>query len=239
LGNNLKLLAELQIIDLKLDSRNSEKEEFLKELAVLDEKLEAARGGISVKQAEMDELELGKKELEGNLDAETDNIARSEVRLKDIKTQKEYQAVSKEIAAAKKIKAELEEQLLQKIARIDELKAEIAAMEVALKSLEENIDSRKLEAQQKIDAIEAGINADIAGRESMLGEIQPSLLKRYAMLRAKRQGLAVVEARNGSCLGCNMNLPPQVYNDLYKTENLVTCPHCQRMLFLRQDEELG
>jgi predicted nucleic acid-binding Zn-ribbon protein len=239
LGNNLKLLAELQIIDLKLDSRNSEKEEFLKELAVLDEKLEAARGGISVKQAEMDELELGKKELEGNLDAETDNIARSEVRLKDIKTQKEYQAVSKEIAAAKKIKAELEEQLLQKIARIDELKAEIAAMEVALKYLEENIDSRKLEAQQKIDAIEAGINADIAGRESMLGEIQPSLLKRYAMLRAKRQGLAVVEARNGSCLGCNMNLPPQVYNDLYKTENLVTCPHCQRMLFLRQDEELG
>jgi predicted nucleic acid-binding Zn-ribbon protein len=238
LGKNLKLLAELQIIDLKLDNRNCEKEELLKELSGLDEKLEAARGDISVKKTEMDEIELGKKELEENLDAETDNIARSEVRLKDIKTQKEYQAVSKEISAAKKVKAELEEQLLQKITRVDELKAEITAMEEALKSLEENIDSRRAETQQKIDEIESGISVDIAGRDSMAGDIQPSLLKRYAMLREKRQGLAVVEARNGSCLGCNMNLPPQIYNNLYKTENIVTCPHCQRLLFLRQDDEL-
>jgi predicted nucleic acid-binding Zn-ribbon protein len=238
LGKNLKLLAELQIIDLKLDNRNCEKEELLKELSGLDEKLEAARGDISVKKTEMDEIELGKKELEENLDAETDNIARSEVRLKDIKTQKEYQAVSKEISAAKKVKAELEEQLLQKITRVDELKAEITAMEEAQKSLEENIDSRRAETQQKIDEIESGISVDIAGRDSMAGDIQPSLLKRYAMLREKRQGLAVVEARNGSCLGCNMNLPPQIYNNLYKTENIVTCPHCQRLLFLRQDDEL-
>ncbi len=238
MGKNLKLLAELQIIDLKLDNRNSEKEKLLKEISGLDEKLEAARADITVKRAEMDEIELGKKELEENLESETDNIARSEVRLKEIKTQKEYQAVSKEVSAAKKVKAELEEQILQKITRVDELNAEITTMDEALKSLEENIDSRKAETQQKIDEIESGISADIAGRESMVDDIQPSLMKRYAMLREKRQGLAVVEARNGSCLGCNMNLPPQIYNNLYKTENIVTCPHCQRLLFLRQDDGL-
>jgi predicted nucleic acid-binding Zn-ribbon protein len=238
LGNSLKVLAELQIIDLKLDNRNCEKEGFLKELSALEEKLEVARGDISIKQAEMEEIEQAKREQEENLDAEADNISRSEVRLKDIKTQKEYQAVSKEVSAAKKIKAELEDQILQKIGRIDELKAEIAVMEESLKSLEDNIESCKSETRQKIDEIEAAISADISDRESMVSDIQPSLLKRYSMLRERRQGLAVVEARNGSCLGCNMNLPPQVYNDLYKTGNLVTCPHCQRLLFLRQDEDL-
>ena len=47
----------------------------------------------------------------------------------------------------------------------------------------------------------------------------------------------IAEARNGSCLGCNMNLPPQVFNSLYKVDNLVVCPHCQRMLFLRPQAE--
>ncbi len=238
MGNNLKLLAELQIIDLKLDNLKHEKENFAKELAGLDEKLESASGDIALKQAEMEEVENEKNELENNLATETDNITRSEVRLKDIKTQKEYQAVSKEIAAAKKIKAELEEQLLQKIGRIDELKTEITAMEEALKSLEENIGNSKNETTKKIEEIENAMNADVSSRESMIGSIQPALMKRYAMLRERRQGLAVVEAKNGSCLGCNMNLPPQVYNDLYKTENLVTCPHCQRMLFMRRDNEI-
>lgn len=238
MGNNLKLLAELQIIDLKLDNLKNEKENFARELAGLDEKLESASGDIALKQAEMEEVENEKNELENNLATETDNITRSEVRLKDIKTQKEYQAVSKEIAAAKKIKAELEEQLLQKIGRIDELKTEITAMEEALKSLEENIGNSKNETIKKIEEIENAMNADVSSRESMIGSIQPALMKRYAMLRERRQGLAVVEAKNGSCLGCNMNLPPQVYNDLYKTENLVTCPHCQRMLFMRRDIDI-
>ncbi len=236
MGNNLKLLQELQEIDLRLDAWHGQKQAFLREIVVLEEKLEAAQGVISGKQAEMNEIEQEKKELEENLDAESDNITRSEVRLKDIKTQKEYQAVSKEVSAAKKIKVELEEQLLQKIARLEELKAEIEALEENMKLLAENTVSQKSEIQEKIDKLEGSINADIAERESIIHNIQPSLLNRYAMLRERRQGLAVVEARNGSCLGCNMNLPPQVYNNLFHAESLISCPHCQRLLFLRSQE---
>ena len=56
-----------------------------------------------------------KRGLEENFTAESENIVRSEAHLKEIKTQKEYQAVSKEISGAKKLTAELEEQILQKI----------------------------------------------------------------------------------------------------------------------------
>ncbi len=237
MGKTMKLLEDLQVIDLKLDAWHGEKNGLLGETTALEEQLETERGSIAAKQAEMSEVEQGKRELEENLAAETDNIARSEVRLKDIKTQKEYQAVSKEISAAKKITAELEEQVLQKISRMDELRSEIEAMEANLKLLEENISSRKTEILDKIEKLEESIHADVAERDSMIKGIQPALLSRYTKLRERRQGLAVVEAKNGSCLGCNMNLPPQVYNNLFSTENLITCPHCQRMLFLRRQDD--
>lgn len=237
MGNNLKFLEELQAIDLKLDAFQSEKQGLLKELLALDEKLEAAKSAISLKQDELNGIEQEKTGLEENLASESDSIYRSETRLKEIKTQKEYQAVSKEIAAAKKIKVELEEQILQKIARLDELKAETEAMEGNLTLLEENFNTQRSEINEKIEELEKNSSTDIADRESLVKSIQPSLLNRYTMLRERRQGLAVVEARNGSCLGCNMNLPPQVYNNLFKAENLITCPHCQRLLYLRQQDE--
>ncbi len=238
MGNNLKFLEELQAIDLKLDAFQSERLGFQKQLLDLDEKLGVARDALSAKQDELNTVEQEKTALEDNLAAESESINRSEIRLKEIKTQKEYQAVSKEISAARKIKADLEEQLLQKIARIDELKVEIDALESDLSMLGQNIESQKSEIQKKVEELEISSSTDIAERESLVKSIQPALLNRYTKLRERRQGLAVAEARNGSCLGCNMNLPPQVYNNLYNADNLITCPHCQRLLYLRQQDEI-
>jgi predicted nucleic acid-binding Zn-ribbon protein len=236
LGKNMKLLEKLQQIDRGLDAWCSEKEKFLKEIAVLQERLEASNAVVSAKQIEVNDMDEERKALEENLTAESDNIAKSEARLKEIKTQKEYQAVSKEISAAKKIVAELEEQALQKVTQIDELKVEIEALQENLKLLEENTASQAAEIQGKIENLEASISVDMTERELMVTSLNPSLLNRYTKLREKRQGLAVVEAKNGSCLGCNMNLPPQVYNNLFHGEDLISCPHCQRLLFLRQQD---
>jgi uncharacterized protein len=235
LGKNLKLLEELQGIDLKLDTWHGEKDTLLREIEGLEQKLGAILESIAVKNAEMTAVEADKLELEASLTAEAENIDKSETRLRDIKTQKEYQAVSKEIATAKKLKAEMEEQLLQKIALADELKALITEMEENSRAMADNVAAQKTEIQVKIEQLEAGIAVDIDARQSAIKHLPASVMKRYSMLREKRQGLAVVEARNGSCLGCNMNLPPQVYNNLFKADSLIACPHCQRLLYLRQE----
>lgn len=236
MGNNMKVLQELQEIDLRLDAWAMEKAALVRDIAGLDEKIAGAQGSISSKQAELDEAEREKTDLEANMEAEFENISRSEVRLKEIKTQKEYQAVSKEVTSAKKIKAELEEQLIEKIARMEEIKAEVDKMGENLNFLTDNAGSQKSEIEDKIKSIDQLVGEYRSERETIIARVQPSLLNRYTMLRQKRQGIAVVEARNGSCLGCNMNLPPQVYNNLFHADNLISCPHCQRLLFLRPQE---
>jgi uncharacterized protein len=237
LGKNVRILAQLQEIDLRIDNSHGEKQGLLDQISSLDARAEELKQMISSQVSELEIVEQEKRELEVNQDAESDAISRSETRLRDIKTQKEYQAVSKEIAAAKKVKGELDEQVLQKATRGEELKAVIAEKEKELEEFERNSTGQKSELQTKIEQLDGDINNDLVVREAAVKEISPSMMKRYLMLREKRQGLAIVEAKGGSCLGCNMNLPPQVYNSLFKAENLVSCPHCQRMLFLRQEPD--
>jgi len=237
LGKNVRILAQLQEIDLKIDSSRGEMQALLDEIHSLEARAEEMRQAISGQITELDGIEDEKRALEENLAAEADAINRSEARLRDIKTQKEYQAVSKEIAAAKKVKSDLEEQVLQRITRGDELKVIISDKENVLREFDSNSSVLKGELQGKIERLEADIAEVAAAREATAKDVSPSMMKRYLMLREKRQGVAIVEARSGSCLGCNMNLPPQLFNSLYKADNLVACPHCQRLLFLRQEGE--
>jgi uncharacterized protein len=49
--------------------------------------------------------------------------------------------------------------------------------------------------------------------------------------------VAVVEAKEGNCMGCNMHLPPQLYNTLFRADDVITCPHCQRILVMLAELE--
>jgi len=237
LRKSLQILDELQEIDLKIDSFKGEREGMLQEQALLDAKVAEAESVVAMKNAELATLEEEKLGLEESMAMEVENIARSEGRIKEIKTQKEYQAVSKEITAARKQKAEMEEQILRKIGRMDELKGEIGGLEENLAELRGNIAEQKSEVQTRIDKLDEGIGQDMATREEIVKSLSPAIIRRYTLLREQRRGLAVAVARGGGCLGCNMNLPPQLYNSLFRCDDLVTCPHCQRMLVLRQEEK--
>lgn len=235
--NNLKLLGELQEIDLKIDLLHGEKDTLLGEIAALEHSVVEARNVIAEKGAEAVSLEDAKKTLEESLAVESENIVRSEARLKEIKTQKEYQAVSKEISSAKKLTVELEEQILQKVGQLEELQKVLAEKQENLNALEVNIAAQQSEVQAKVDTLEAEIAAGVAAKDAAVKGLPASIMKRYYRLREQRRGLAVVEAKDGSCLGCNMNLPPQLYNSLFRGDDVITCPHCQRMLILRQETE--
>jgi predicted nucleic acid-binding Zn-ribbon protein len=69
----------------------------------------------------------------------------------------------------------------------------------------------------------------------LLNQLPVTLRKRYLLLMERRGGVAVVEARNGACLGCHMHLPPQMYNSLFTLQEVQSCPHCSRLLFVRNE----
>jgi predicted nucleic acid-binding Zn-ribbon protein len=233
LKNRLDLLEQLQEIDLQVDVLKTAQNNLHTDMNGIARALDDAREGLAGLQARAAQLEKDKIELEASHATELVNIQRSETNMKEIKTNKEYQAVGREIAAARKQVTELEEQVLQKITQLDELNTEIAGCQETLAELEENTEQRRSEKQVEIDKVQQDIDADCVRRDVITKELPANVVKRYDNLRAQRRGHAVAVARDGFCQGCNMHLPPQLYNSLFKCEELITCPHCQRMLILK------
>jgi predicted nucleic acid-binding Zn-ribbon protein len=64
-----------------------------------------------------------------------------------------------------------------------------------------------------------------------------ALLKRYEFINQRRNGGAIAEVRQGVCTGCHMNILPQQFIDLQKGEEILQCPHCQRILYWLGDDE--
>jgi predicted nucleic acid-binding Zn-ribbon protein len=234
LKKRLDLLEQLQEIDQQVDILKASQSGLQADLNGITVALGTSRESLAALKTRAVQLEAGKSELEVSHAAELENIRRSETNMKEIKTNKEYQAVGREIAAARKQVTELEEQVLQKITQLEELSAEITTCEADLVQLEQNTDLRSREKQSEIDKVQQDIDGDCQRREAITKELPANLVKRYNNLRDQRRGQALAVARDGFCQGCNMHLPPQLYNSLFKGDELHTCPHCQRVLILKQ-----
>lgn len=232
----LELLRELQELDRTLRQARQKREVLESEQAVLEADLDRVKAMVATLDASLEELRDQAGDLNQALSVEQENILKAESRLPAIKTQKEYVAVLKEIDTAKKLTKDLED-------RAQETADELAALE---KDREEKA-AEYAEASSRVEARKQEISADLgefdqtlgAGegrRNELLGGLPVPLRKRYQLLLDRRQGIAVVEARNGTCLGCNMHLPPQLFNSLFTASEVQSCPHCNRLLYLETAE---
>lgn len=233
----LDMLEELQEVDQLIDTLKSTQSALQAELGGINQGVDAAREEVKLLEASLSQLESEKGDLEATHAAELENIARSETNMKEIKTNKEFQAVGREITAARKQVADIEEQLLQKINQIEELSTDLAAKKSRCDELAENSAQRVAAKQAEIDKIQSDIDADTVRRENVAKGLPASLVKKFTILREQRRGHALAIARDGYCMGCNMHLPPQLYNNLYKYEELLSCPHCQRILILKLQQQ--
>jgi predicted nucleic acid-binding Zn-ribbon protein len=105
------------------------------------------------------------------------------------------------------------------------------------------LSKREKEAQEEIGELEKEIETvdSIVGklrqdRERMLTDVSPDMKERYNILIEKRGGLAVVNVKNGTCLGCFMNIPPQLFIEVMKKSEALTCPSCNRILCYEEEE---
>ncbi|MBW4057070.1 MAG: hypothetical protein HIU83_17095 [Proteobacteria bacterium] len=233
----LEMLEELQEVDQRIDAYKAAQNGLQAELNGINHGVDSSREEVVALESSLAHFESEKGGLEAIHSAELENIARSETNMKEIKTNKEFQAVGREITAARKQVADIEEQLLQKIGQIEEVSRGLAEKKSLCEELAENSAQRIVAKQAEIDKIQSDIDADIVRRESIVKDMPSSLVKRFTILREQRRGQALAVARDGYCMGCNMHLPPQLYNNLYKYEELLTCPHCQRILILKLQQQ--
>lgn len=230
--NKMNLLKDLQEIDQEISSIEATRQGYRNELDDFEAAATRVQGMIDQLTEEVTLLQQAEAELQQGLLKERDNVGRVEARLPEIQTQKEYVAVLKEIDIAKKANKDVEEQMLAKQQEVAVLEADLKEKQEELSAIQEKSEARGAELAKSLADSEEILLKRTQTRESVASELPVSLLRKYHTLFKRRGGLALALASNGACLGCHMQLPPQQYNKLLKIEEIQTCPHCNRILYV-------
>jgi len=231
LREKLKALEELQQIDLEMN-------EIQGDLAVLPARRAEVEGAVGVarkaweqEQARLDANERERRQLESLLAMERDKVKKWEGRLGEIRTPREYAALSREIDIAKKTNDGQSEQ-------VRELTAQAAEIHKALDAKEEELSEREAGAQAAVEEIEkkkAAADEKLrvldARRAEAVKQVDPGLLAKYENIKRRRAGVAVAPVVGMTCKGCHRNVPPQLAITLQKANSIETCPNCHRIIY--------
>lgn len=232
----VEVLRELQGVDQELSEVRRKSQKLEAELAELEAELQRVAGMGGSLAATLEQLQGERRELDQALAVEQENIKRAEGRLPGIKTQKEYVAVLKEIDTAKKLNKELQDRIKAKDEELAAVERDKGEKDADLAQTTARVDARRAEIDAERSGYDQTLNQGGGRREGLLGQLSPVLRKRYQTLIDRRGGIAIVAARKGTCLGCNMQLPPQLFNSLFTTQEIQNCPHCHRLLYLSREE---
>ncbi len=236
LKKEIETLVRLQQIELEMirlqqevDKVENEKKGLAARLAAFESALEADRLALAQVQQQCTDLEQ-------EIQVVNDRIIKSNETLRMVKTNKEYQVLLREVDDNKKRKNGLEDHVLT-------LYEQREAAEVRLKETE----AQYLELKQQILAEQAKIDeltmddreqlAELEEQQRSIGEsLNPALLNRFRRIARMNQGQAVARISDETCMGCFMNVPPQLCIEVQRGNQMISCPQCSRILY-HIDEE--
>jgi predicted nucleic acid-binding Zn-ribbon protein len=155
--------------------------------------------------------------------------------VKEIKTNKEYQAHLKEIESVEKERAQIEDEILVIMEEMESVSQKVEKERNSMKQGKEKVDSMKNELDQQKMQSEAEMNKKMEIRSHIAASINEDLYREYINLFESRSGSAVIEAKAEICQGCNMNIPPQLFVEVKRNERIIHCPQCQRILFFKNE----
>ena len=230
--DRMQRLKDMQELDAELNTIAQQRLTLAAEEGKIGEDLGRVQTMVDALNGEIEQLQGRRRELAQALAQEQENVKRAEGRLPSIKTQKEYVAVLKEIDTAKKMNKDIQERMSATDGEIAVLERDREEKIAHLEPLVTRVAERRDGMAEDYARLEAQQAEKSAQREALLREFPPAIRRRYLTLLERRGGVAIVEARRGTCLGCNMHLPPQLFNSLFTLEEIQACPHCHRLLYV-------
>lgn len=227
---SLQLLRKLQEVDLKILELEQSKDALPRRLQEIDKKIASARSAVEEESEQVEALHKSRRDKETDLQEKSDMIIKVKARIPEIKTNKEYQAVLKEIESYEDLKSKIEDEIIEILEETDRLEQMLEKRRNWLKENEAILNKERSTIEKEIPTIDVKLDAEKTTRNDLASQIDPMLISKYETIRTRRGGIAVTMADKGICLGCNMNIPPQLYNDLLKVESVIQCPSCKRIL---------
>lgn len=232
----LEQLLELQNIDDQLGELERSKVYLPDMISNIENDVENYKNKFEENSRLYDSLIRERKRLELEIEVAKTDLRKSQDKMKEIKTNKEYDALTAEISNLKSKINTLEENLLETMDKIDRTKEEMEEFKARYEELEKSNKEVLKNLKNEIDSIEDKIRMKEDERNAVKDKITRRVMSHYERIRKGKGGMAVVTVRKLSCGGCYKQLPPKMIQEIKKGERLLTCDNCGRILLWAGDE---
>jgi hypothetical protein len=230
----LKLLVELQGLDIEISHLAREKESIPEKIRTLEERYGEGEARLKLMQEVLADLQARRRSKERELEHQSSEMKKRQGRLLEIKTNKEYSAILQEIQVLKDKQSGLEDEILEVLDKIDQQGKEAEGQKEQLTRAQAAWREERTTWEKKLEEVGAHLAELLKERAKRLGDIEPTLIQTYTRIYENRQGLAVVPLTDRSCSGCFVNLTPQTYQETRRNDRIITCANCNRIIYWKE-----
>jgi len=237
MNKHLQQLIDLSIVDKNIDAFEPQIEEANYNYEAALAKTKSIESDIENLSNEIKEEELKKSKNELHLAELSQKLEENAKKSGDVKTEREMKSLQLEEEIAKEQVTFANEEI-ERLEKIIELKHEqIEVAKASLVELNASLESVKADVDAKLETIHKERQEVFVEKEKLLGEMNQKGLAFYQKIRRWAKNTTVVPVEDQACMGCHMVIGDKVYADVIKGEEITTCPHCGRILYMKPNEE--
>ena len=228
---DLQHLIHLQELDLAIDRLRKRIDHIPSAQQALDARLAAHTATLNAVKERVAANQAARRDIDKQLAEMNTRLSKFKNQLMEVKTNKEYQAMQKEMGHAQDEIGVHETHMLERMEEGDGLAGELKAAEASFKAEQAAVaaERSKLDAERTTDHTE--LERLLGERQGVVSQISPDAMRIFERVSHGRKGVAMAEAKDGLCVVCHVRLRPQVFNEVRRNDQLIQCDSCTRILY--------
>jgi len=234
---DLGRLIRLQQLDTFMEEARRRIAGHPARLQALDSRLSEATEGLAEAKRRLEATNTARRSVEKDLAMVQSRLSKYKDQLMEVKTNREYQAMLKEIEVAQSEVRRLEDLILEHMLAVDDQAALVKDADSRLAGAKTSSAEERQQLEREIVDLEAELERSQAARQEVAAGLPAQVLDIYQTLARGRRGLALAEAKGGLCTACHVRLRPQMFNEIRRNDTLFQCDSCQRILYFVHPQE--
>ncbi len=237
MNKHLQQLIDLSIVDKDIDAFEPQIEEANYNYEAALAKTKSIETDIENLSTEIKDEELKKSKNELHLAELSQKLEENAKKSADIKTEREMKSLQLEEEIAKEQVTFANEEIARLEKIIEAKKEQIEAAKETLVELTASLETVKEDVDAKLEAINKERQTVFVKKEKLLSEVNQKGLAFYQKIRRWAKNTTVVPVEDQACMGCYMIIGDKIFSDVIRGEDITTCPHCGRILYIKPNEE--
>jgi predicted nucleic acid-binding Zn-ribbon protein len=154
-----------------------------------------------------------------------------------ISTQREYEALDKEIRDAAEKEQQFRKDLQREERFLADLDGQIKQRAALIDQQEQELEERRKGIEAEVAEKKAQVDALNRREKELTPDLDPEVFFKFERIIRNKMGRGIVAIKGGVCMGCHMILPAQFANNVRMGKEIVFCPYCSRILFYEEAEQ--